>query len=146
MAIRVGSRPYFQLNPASRLHIAWPLVRLASQAFLLTVIYLVGMGLATMLKLPLPGNVIGLLLLLGLLASGVIRPAQIDELCSFVLKHLTFFFVPLAVGLMTQGGLFASAGSVLVGCLVGAAAVGIATAGLVAQALARRGGYTHADQ
>ena len=142
----LDSRPFIDLHPASGLRIAWPVLRLTSQGLLLTAVYLVGNWLARILNLPLPGNVVGVLLLLGLLSSGVIRPAQIDELCAFVLKHLTFFFVPLAVGLMTQGGLFAAAGSVLVVCLIGAAAVGIATAGLVAQALAHRGGYAHADQ
>jgi putative effector of murein hydrolase LrgA (UPF0299 family) len=43
---------------------------------------MMGNMLATILKVPLPANVIGLLLLLGLLASGVIRPVgSLHTLC-----------------------------------------------------------------
>jgi len=78
--------------PRSAQHRAAHVLRLLGQAILLTLVYLVGTTLVSTLHLPVPGNVVGLLILLGLLASGAVRPSQIDELCSFVLKHMAFFF------------------------------------------------------
>lgn len=113
------------------------LFRLGGQGLLLVTVYTAGNSLASGFKLPLPGNLIGLVLLLALLASGVVQPAQLQELGRILLTHLPFFFVPLAVGLMTRGTLLATSGAVLVASLIVAAAVGIATAGLVAQTVAR---------
>jgi len=118
--------------------------RVASQCLLLLAIYLVGSSLVQALHLAVPGNLLGLLILLLLLQVGLVRPSQIEEVGTFVTRHLTFLFVPLAVGIMTQGSLFATSGAALVVSLVGAAAVGVATAGLVAQAVGRRAGAPHA--
>ncbi|MBN2109575.1 MAG: CidA/LrgA family protein [Methanosarcinaceae archaeon] len=54
-----------------------------------------------MLELPIPGNVLGMVLLLFLLLSGMIRMSMIEDVSNFMLKHLFFFFIPAAVGLIT---------------------------------------------
>jgi holin-like protein len=113
------------------------LARLVGQAGLLSLIYIVSSMLVDALHLPLPGNLVALLLLLGLLSTGVLRPAHVEELGSFLLRHLTFFFVPFTVGLVAQGDLLASSGVALLASLAVAAGVGIIVAGLVAQAFWR---------
>lgn len=113
-------------------------LRVVGQAALFESMYLAGTSLASGFHLPLPGSLLGMLLLLCLLAAGVVREEQLDELGRFMLTHLAFFFVPLAVGVMTYSALLSSAGPVLVIALVGSAAAGLAVAGLVGQALARR--------
>jgi holin-like protein len=62
------------------------------------------------LGLPVPGSVIGmLLLLLGLvLYRGV--PAFIDESTGTVLKPLILYYVPASVGIMSMGALLAQEG------------------------------------
>ncbi|MEZ5336090.1 MAG: CidA/LrgA family protein [Methanolobus sp.] len=51
--------------------------------------------------LPIPGNVLGMILLLFLLLTGVIKISMIEDVSNFMLKHLSFFFIPAAVGLIT---------------------------------------------
>ncbi|UGV41157.1 CidA/LrgA family protein [Methanococcoides orientis] len=53
------------------------------------------------LNLPIPGSVLGMLLLLALLLSGVLKLSMIEDVSNFLLKHLSFFFIPAAVGLIT---------------------------------------------
>lgn len=96
-----------------------------------------GFWLAAAFGLPLPGNLVGMLILLGLLASGIVPLKWIDAGASLLLAHLAFFFVPIAVGLMGFADLLQREGPALLAVLVGAAAVGIVTAGFVTQFLAQ---------
>jgi holin-like protein len=80
-----------------------------------------------------------------LLTTGLLRLAHVEELSTFLLRHLSFFFVPFMVGLLAQGALLASAGIALLVSLIVAAGVGIVVAGLAAQAAIRWTGSPHAD-
>lgn len=115
-----------------------PLLRAAAQFGLLALISLAGAMMVERLRLPLPGNLAGLLLLLGLLWSGLLRPQHLELAGSFLLKHLAFFFIPFALGLMTQGGLLTGSAAAFAASLVGGAMTGIAVAGATAQLVARR--------
>jgi holin-like protein len=119
--------------------------RLAGQAALLSLIYLASSALVDVLHIPVPSNLMALLLLLVLLATGLLRLAYVEELATFLLRHLTFFFVPFTVGLLAQGGLLAASGVALLVCLIVAIGVGIVVAGLAAQAAARWTGASHAN-
>ena len=96
-----------------------------------------GFSLVDRLDLPLPGNLLGMLFLLGLLASGILPLKWIDSGASLLLAHLAFFFVPIAVGLMGFADLLQRQGPALLAVLALAAAVGIIAAGSVAQVLGR---------
>jgi holin-like protein len=115
-------------------------LRFLRQALILCLLFGVGTALAQALSLPLPGNLVGMLLLLFLLRVGIVRPAHVQDLAGLVLQHLNFFFVPLAVGLMAWGGLLAASGAALGLSLLGSAVVCLAVAGLVGQRLSRWGG------
>ncbi len=75
-------------------------------------------------------------LLVGL--AGHQQPQHLELAGRFLLKHLAFFFIPFALGLMTQGALFAGSGAAFAASLVGGAVIGIAVAGATAQLVARR--------
>jgi holin-like protein len=47
-------------------------------------------------------------LLYGLLALGIVKLSWFEPVGPFLIKHLAFFFVPITVGLMDTGSLFAS--------------------------------------
>lgn len=119
-------------------------LRLAGQLGLLWVVLSAGGMLARALALPLPGNLAGMLLLLGLLWTGVIRLEWVHDLASILVRHLMLFFIPLAVGLMVWQNLLASSGLVIGASLLGSAVVGILAAGLAAQFIAAREGRSHA--
>lgn len=53
--------------------------------------------------IPIPGNILGMLILLLLLCLNVIKLEQIREVSDFFLKRLAFFFLPPAIGLMLVG-------------------------------------------
>ena len=53
--------------------------------------------------IPIPGNILGMLILLLLLCLKVIKLEQIREVSEFFLKRLAFFFLPPAIGLMLVG-------------------------------------------
>lgn len=108
------------------------------QLFILWLLNEIGMKLVAWLDIPIPGNVIGMILLFILLLTGVIKLEWINEASSFLLKHLVFFFLPITVGIMTLGPIFLNYGIPLAFVLFGSAAFGIILTGAVSQLLASR--------
>lgn len=90
------------------------------------------------MHLPIPGNVVGMLLLFILLLTGVIKLEWIDQASSFLLKHLVFFFIPITVGIMTLGPMFLQNGISLLVILIVSAILGIIVTGGSAQLLAKK--------
>ena len=85
--------------------------------------------------LPIPGNVVGMILLLILLLTGVIKLEWVNDAASFLLRHLVFFFIPISVGIMTFGALFMKSGLSLLLILILSASMGMITTGAIAQFL-----------
>lgn len=77
---------------------------------LLLLCQMAGELIARSLDVPVPGGVIGMLLLfIGLLLyRGV--PEELEQASQGVLKHLALYFVPASVGIMTMGPLLAQEG------------------------------------
>ena len=69
---------------------------------------LMGEGLARIAGLGIPGPVIGLVLLAGLLALVPSLRETVTPLANTLLGHLSLLFVPAAVGLIQHLGVFAS--------------------------------------
>ena len=86
----------------------------------------------TVLDLPVPGNVLGIMVLFLLLSAGVVKERWISEAASFLLRHLVFFFIPVAVGLMNWGAVFYDYGWVLLGAIVGSTALPLLVTGWLA--------------
>lgn len=107
----------------------------AAQIGLLAALSEVGYQVAGRFELPLPGNLVGMILLSALLATGMIRLRRIEGGASVLLRHLAFFFVPIAVGIMSFGELLRSSGLVLLVVLLVSTLAGIIVAGRVTQML-----------
>jgi len=60
-----------------------------------------------LLQLPVPGNVVGMGLMLAALAGGVVREENMSEAAELLLKYLALFFVPAGVGVMLYFNLIA---------------------------------------
>ncbi|MGK2944083.1 MAG: CidA/LrgA family protein [Desulfuromonadales bacterium] len=75
---------------------------------LLLLFQLCGEVVSRVLELPIPGNVLGMgLLLLGLLTN-VVDIKWFEEAAEILLSNMALFFVPAGVGVMVYGNLIAS--------------------------------------
>jgi len=67
---------------------------------LLLLFQLIGEGLSSLFSLPIPGNVIGMALMLLALIAGWVKLDWLQEAADLLLKYLALFFVPAGVGVM----------------------------------------------
>lgn len=74
------------------------------------------------------------------LLTGIIQLKWVDIGASLLNRHLSFFFIPISVGLMTLGSIFMSSGIRLLFILVLSAIIGIIGTGLTSQLLAKTRG------
>jgi len=96
-----------------------------------------GEAAVRLLHLSLPGPVLGLLLLLGLLQWPPARP-RVQAMAEVLLAHLSLLFVPVGVGVMTHLDLLASHGARMAVVLVLSTWIGLAVTGGVFKALLGR--------
>ncbi len=89
------------------------------------------------LGLPIPGPVIGLLLLLVALRRPSIQ-ASVGEAANFLLSHLSLLFVPVGVGVMTHLGLLEAHGGRVVAVIVLSTWVGLGATAWTLHWLLRR--------
>lgn len=108
-------------------------LRFVAQVTVLWVIFWFGNQIERLFHLPIPGNVIGMVLLFLLLLGGIVKLEHIQEAADFLLKHLVFFFIPFAVGLMNWGGFFYQNGLVLAATIVLSMLIPFGVIGFVAK-------------
>ena len=97
-----------------------------------------GEALVLALKLPFPGPVVGLVLLLvGLRWPAVREPAQ--AAAELLLAHLSLLFVPVGVGVITHLDLVSRYGVQLIAVIVLSTWIGMAVTALLLRALLKRG-------
>lgn len=53
-------------------------------------------------NLPIPGTVLGLILLFLALSFGIVKIEMIEDICDILVAHMSFLFIPAGVGLMTS--------------------------------------------
>ncbi|WP_245629959.1 CidA/LrgA family protein [Domibacillus robiginosus] len=103
------------------------------QLALLTVLYEGSVLLVSYLHIPIPASVVGMLILFFLLSKGWLPVWMIESGAAFLNKHLAFFFIPIAAGLMTYGDVIQSNGAALIGVIAGSSVIGLmVTSGLSA--------------
>lgn len=115
-------------------------VTLIAQVSLLWAASFVGHEVVELAHLPLPGCVAGLLVMFAALSSGVIPLRFVEQGADLLVRNLPLFFVPLAVGFVTQGRLLATHGVPIFVALVASAALGFAVTGRIAQCVIERQG------
>lgn len=94
-------------------------MKLLRQFLIVLIICFTGEVLNKVVHIPLPGSIIGMILLFVFLMTGLIKLDMINEICKFLMDHLAFFFIPSGVGLLAYmrviGGNFAP---ILIICFV----------------------------
>jgi holin-like protein len=80
----------------------------------------IGEVVSTWIGQRLPGSIIGMLLLAGLLGSGLIRLSWVEAGANFLVRWMSLLFVPIGVGVVDQLDLLTSSlGAILLTCIVG---------------------------
>jgi holin-like protein len=86
------------------------LARLATELTVLLAIYLLGCQIAVWFAWPIPGGVIGMVLLLLAFALGVVKPAALQMGAGLLMAEMLLFFIPALMSLLDYGGLLRSDG------------------------------------
>lgn len=118
-------------DAAPRLPFLRDVIVLALQFAGLIALDRVAIVLTPHLPLPLPSNLVGMLLLALLLLTGLVRESWLGQAAVLFQRHLAFFFVPIAVGLMAYGSLLRQHGLMLLLVILVSTAAGIAAAGWI---------------
>ncbi len=90
------------------------------------------------LGIPLPGNILGLVLLLLALLAGLVKLEQVEQVGQFFLSHMTVLFVPAGVGLLAILGVIRGSWLILVLIALVTTILVLALTGLIVQNLRKR--------
>ncbi|MGG7058411.1 CidA/LrgA family protein [Clostridium nigeriense] len=108
-------------------------MKIFREAIIVLSIYLIGELISKGFSLSLPGNIIGMIMLLILLCTKVIKVEKIENISTFFLDHLSFFFIPAGVALISSfDSIKDSLVYILILCIITTAIVIIST-GLIVQ-------------
>lgn len=104
----------------------------------LLVFQLVGELVARLLQWPVPGPVLGMLLLLAALELRLPRDEPLVTVSSGLLSHLSLLFVPAGVGVMLHASRLAAEWQALVAAVLVSTVAAIGVTGWIADRLLRR--------
>lgn len=79
--------------------------RLISEIAVLLAIYFVGCQIAVWLQVPIPGGVMGMILLLLAFALGWVKPATLQLGAGVLMAEMLLFFIPALMSLLDHGAL-----------------------------------------
>jgi holin-like protein len=83
-------------------------------------------------RVPLPGNVIGLVLFTACLFLGIVKLEWVEESAHFLLRHMLLFFAPAVITALPLFKQFSSDGTAIAASLVGSLLVVLLVTGWVA--------------
>lgn len=107
------------------------------QLLAITGFYLVGESLQAFFNIPLPGSIIGFLLLFAALMLKIYPIEWIDSGAHFLLAFLPLYFVPATVGVVEYGELFSGKGILLIPIVMVSTFLTMAASGWVSQYAAK---------
>jgi holin-like protein len=70
------------------------------QLLIIIMFLLLGYGMVHLFHLPLPGSIVGMILLFIFLLTGIMKLKWVEKVASFHLKHLPILFIPPIVSLI----------------------------------------------
>ncbi len=113
-------------------------VRIIVQIAILNIFYYIGVGIVSYLHIPLPGSVIGLLLLALLLNFKIIKVEYIQDGASFLIGILTLFFIPATVGIIDYPELMSTTGLFIILAVIASTLIAIYVTGVLTQQIEKR--------
>lgn len=97
-----------------------------------------GVGIVSYLHIPLPGSVIGLLLLALSLNFKIIKVEYIQDGAGFLIGILTLFFIPATVGVIDYPELMSITGLLIILAVIASTLISIYVTGLLTQLIEKR--------
>lgn len=122
-------------------------MKLYVQLMIIFIISLVGEGISSVLHLPVPGSIIGLVLLFLALQFKLLRLRHISMVGNFLLANMTILFLPPAVGIMDKFQVIAPYLLPIILIVLGAIVLNVCVIAVVVQLLKTRfeGDYEEGD-
>jgi len=114
-------------------------MKILRQLCIILSILFIGNFINKIFGLPIPGNVIGMIILLLCLLSGVVKLEMIDIISKFLLDNLAFFFIPAGIGLINSLDIIKDNWIAILSITSISTIIVIAVTGLTVQFLKRRG-------
>lgn len=114
------------------------IIRIIVQIAILFVYYYAGVAIVSILSLPFPGSIIGLLLLALSLHFKLIRVQYIQDGAGFLIAMLTLFFIPSTVGIIEYPELWTVEGILALLSVTLSTIVAIFVTGKVSQMIERK--------
>lgn len=113
-------------------------IRITIQIAILYLFYMLGIWIQTTFELFIPGSVIGMVLFLSVLLSGIYNPRWTEAGASFLIRHLPLLFLPITVGVMEYFELFKGRGLWIVFVVLFSTMLVMISSGAVTQWLMQR--------
>ena len=108
------------------------------QFSIIALISLAGEILNHLLPFPVPASIYGILILLTLLSSGVLKVSQIKDISSFLIEIMPVMFIPAAVGLLENYALLKPSLTAFLVISITSTIVVMGVSGLVTQTVIRK--------
>lgn len=113
-------------------------VKIGIQIVLLYIFAVAGNWLQSYFHLPLPGSIIGLLLMLAALYLKIIKLTWVESGSHALLAYLPIFFVPAMVGVIDYGEVFSGKGVLLIPLIMLSTFLTMWVSGYISQTIARK--------
>jgi len=113
-------------------------MKILRQFSVILLILIIGEFINKIVGIPIPGNVLGMIILLVGLSTGIIKLEMVDQITKFLLDHLAFLFIPAGVGLINSLDIIGAQWFAILSVTVLSTGFVIATTGLTVQLLKRR--------
>lgn len=122
-------------------------MKLYVQLMIIFMISLVGEGISSVFHLPVPGSIIGLVLLFLALRFKLLRLRHISMVGNFLLANMTILFLPPAVGIMDKFQVIAPYLLPIILIVLGAIVLNVCVIAVVVQLIKTRfeGDYEEGD-
>ena len=122
-------------------------MKLYVQFMIIVLLAFIGEGISTYFQLPIPGSILGLILLFLALEFKLLRLRHVNAVGNFLLANMTILFLPPAVGIMEKFDVIAPYLLPIVLIVFFAAVINIILIALVVQFIKRRfeGDYEKGD-
>lgn len=100
---------------------------------------LAGINLQTWLGIAIPGSIIGLLILFGLMASGLVPVEWVKPSATLFIRYMILLFVPISVGLMVHFDTLLANLAPILASAIGGTLIVMVTLGLILDRMLKKG-------